>query len=127
MEGGQETLYNVLKSNSLDCHSTFEHPNIKPIFPNILGDIEKKLRRKFIQTNELLGRGKVLRAFDKDNIKYIEKVVRTKLKLFEKEANKNKSEIYFDVSKYFIRGLHLGFNSILREYSIVFFGKRSIN
>ena len=48
---GQETLYNVLKSNSLNCHSTFEHPNIKPFLPNILGDIEKKLRRNFIQTN----------------------------------------------------------------------------
>ena len=117
---GQETLYNVLKSNSLNCYSTFEHPNIKPMLPNMFGNIEKKLRRNFIQTNELLGRGKVLKAFDAANIKYIEKVVRTKLNLFEKEAIKNKSEIYFDVSKYFIRGLHLGFNSLLKEYSLVF-------
>ena len=106
---GQETLYNIIKSNSINCLTNFEHPNFKPYFSNILGDIERKIRRKFLQTNELLGRGKVLKAFEKNNIDYIEKIAKVKLNLFEKEAEKHKVDIYFDISKYFIRGLHLGF------------------
>ena len=117
---GQETLYNIIKSNSINCLTNFEHPNFKPYFSNILGDIERKIRRKFLQTNELLGRGKVLKAFEKNNIDYIEKIAKVKLNLFEKEAEKHKVDIYFDISKYFIRGLHLGFCNLLNEYSLVF-------
>ena len=29
------------------------------------------------------------------------------------------SSVYFDVSKFYARGLHLGFNSLLKNYSVV--------
>ena len=32
----------------------------------------------------------------------------------------NNSNVYFDVSKFYARGLYLGFNSLLKNYSVVF-------
>ena len=32
----------------------------------------------------------------------------------------NNSNVYFDVSKFYARGLYLGFNSLLENYSVVF-------
>ena len=52
---GQATLYDILQRYSQGCISDFEAPRINTIFPSFLGDIEKIIRRNFIETNELLG------------------------------------------------------------------------
>ena len=100
---GQATLFKVLQEYSNNCISEFEAPNIKPLFPWLIGDLEKKFRRKFFETNELLGRGKVIKAYEKKNYKYIEIVSRKRLFKIEKQLNRKQANCYFDISKFYIR------------------------
>ena len=117
---GQETLHHILQECSLNCLSAFEHPNFKQIFPSLLGDIERKIRRKFFETDELLGRGKVLIAYANKDYKYIEKIAKKRLKIIDSKMEQEKATIYFDISKFYIRGLYKGFNQIINSFSLVF-------
>ena len=117
---GQATLHKILKKFTLNCYSEFEAPNIDTILPFFLGDLEKKIRRKFIETNELLGRGKVITAYENNNIDYIIKIAKRRLALIEKKMENLQVDCYFDVSKFYIRGLYKGFNSMLNSISLVF-------
>ncbi len=117
---GQATLYDILQRYSEGCLSSFEGPSINTIFPSFLGDIEKRIRRNYIETKELLGRGKILTAYNESKNDYIESIVKQRLSIIERQARKAKANTYFDVSKFYARGLHVGFNKILNEFSLVF-------
>ncbi len=117
---GQKTLYNILQEYSIDCLSEFEAPSFKQSLPFFFGDIERKIRRKFFETDELLGRGKVLIAYNKGDYEYIEKIAKKRLKVIEDRMEKEKILNYFDISKFYIRGLYKGFNKIINAYSVVF-------
>ena len=106
---GQATLFKVLKEYSNNCLSEFEAPHINPIFPWLIGDLEKKFRRRYVETNELLGRGKVIEAYEEKNYEYIERVSRKRLFKINKQLNRKKANCYFDISKFYIRGLYKGF------------------
>ena len=117
---GQMTLYDILLKHSYNCLTEFESPTLyKNIFSGKLGILEKKFRRKFIDTNELLGRGKTLKAYENNDIQFINKIVFKKLRNINKKLKKTDSSIYFDVSKHFVRSLYLGFDNLLENYSIV--------
>ena len=117
---GQATLYYILQKYSQGCLSAFEAPNINTKLPGFLGDLEKRIRRNFIETNELLGRGKILTAFNESQNDYIEKIVQKRLIKINKQSSKIHANTYFDISKFYARGLHMGFNKILDEFSLVF-------
>ncbi len=117
---GQETLYQILQECSINCLSAFEHPNFKQKLPFFLGDIERKIRRRFFETDELLGRGKVLIAYANRDYKYIEKIAKKRLKVIESKMEQEKITNYFDISKFYIRGLYKGFNQIIKSFSLVF-------
>lgn len=117
---GQATLFKVLQEYSNNCLSEFEAPNINPFFPWLIGDLEKKFRRRYVETNELLGRGKVIEAYEEKNYEYIERVSRKRLFKINKQLNKKKANCYFDISKFYIRGLYKGFNKVLNNFSLLF-------
>jgi len=117
---GQMTLYDILVNYSLNCLSEFESPTLyKNLFSGKMGFLEKKFRRKFIDTDELLGRGKTLRAYEKSDAKFINEIVVKKLSRINKKLQKANSNIYFDVSKHFVRSLYVGFDNLLDNYSVV--------
>lgn len=60
---GQATLNKYLKLYATECLSAFEEPQISPVFPKFLNSIERKIRRRYFETHELLGRGNVLLAY----------------------------------------------------------------
>ena len=117
---GQATLFKVLRENAVNCISAFEEPSIKPIFPFFIGDLEKKIRRRFFETNELLGRGNIIKAYENKNYEYIKKISSKRLKLINKQLTEKNANCYFDISKFYIRGLYKGFNFFLENLSIVF-------
>ena len=117
---GQATLFKVLQENAINCISAFEEPSIKAIFPFFIGDLEKKVRRRFFETNELLGRGNIIKAYENENYEYIKKISKKRLKLINKRLHDNNANCYFDVSKFYIRALYKGFNFFLENLSIVF-------
>ena len=117
---GQETLHKIIETYSTNCISEFEAPNIKPYLPLFLGDLEKKFRRKFFETNELLGRGKVLNCYESEQYEYIDLIAKKKIKKIKKKMVFNNANYYFDISKFYARGLYKGINNILDSFSIVF-------
>ncbi len=117
---GQATLHKYLKLYSIQCLSAFEEPNINFILPKPFNNIEKKFRRKYIETDELLGRGKIITAYQNKNFKYIERIASIRLRKISKYAKKENDKIYFDISKFYVRGLYEGFNSLLNSFKLVF-------
>jgi len=115
---GQVSLTEVINRAAINCHAEVEYPEIKPFFKGVLTKYEYKLRRKFIETNELLGRGDVLTSFVKNDISYLADIAKKKKTLIDTLLG-DESRAYFDVGKHFSRGLHLGFDQILESYSLV--------
>ena len=116
---GAMTLANILNSSMDNAYASFEAPYINTIFKGSLSNIEYKVRRKYIESNELLGRGKVLKAYDDKNISFINDVASKRIKTINKRLVSENKSIYIDVSKYFARGLHVGFCNMLPQISII--------
>jgi len=116
---GQNSLTHLLNTHCDDVHAAFEEPHATPWLPGRTGKLEQRFRRRFIQTHELLGRGRILSAFDEGRDDYIEQVVRRRLGMISRQLNRHDTSVYFDVSKYFARGLHVGFLRALPRFSVV--------
>lgn len=102
---GQSSLTHLLNTHVEDCYAAFEEPAPNLHFKGALGDIERLFRRRFVETHELLGRGKVLSAYDRGDKAYLDRVASKRLRLMDKKG----ARIHVDVSKYFARGLHRAF------------------
>jgi len=116
---GQGYLTELFNRHVEGCYAAFEEPEIKPILSGPLSHYEKKFRRRFIETHELLGRGKILDAFETYNYNFINKIAKKRLHKINKILKRNNAKVYIDVSKYFIRGLHVGFRSLLPNFSLI--------
>jgi hypothetical protein len=116
---GQETLANLLNHCVDDVHASFEAPVINTIFKGRLANFEHKIRRRCFETHDLLGRGKVLKAYSDNNVSFINAIASKRIKTANNELSDKGKYIYVDVSKYFARGLYVGFCNILPQTSII--------
>jgi len=116
---GQNSFTHLLQNSVPNCHALFEAPHVNIRLCGRLGSWERRFRRRFIETHELLGRGRVLQAFDQGNDDYIAQIAQKRLRRIDRDMAKLNASIYFDVSKYFARGLHVGFARNLPQYSLV--------
>ena len=116
---GQASLTNLLRQHVSGCYPAFEEPRVNRHLPGVLGDFERRFRRRFVETHELLGRGRVLSAFDQGDDAYLEKIARRRVRMAEHILEHHGAHIYIDVSKYFARGLHRGFARILPSFSLI--------
>jgi hypothetical protein len=116
---GQSSFANLLEASVPDCRVAFEAPHFETYFEGRAGSWERRIRRRFFETHELLGRGRVLPAFDQGNDEYLKRIVKKRLSLIERDMTASDTSTYFDVSKYFARGLHIGFGHYLQSYSLV--------
>ena len=116
---GQSTLTSLISNHVGSSYVAFEEPQIDYFFHGRLSDLERKFRRRFIETHELLGRGKILTSFANDDISYIESIARKRVSIINNNMRKNGDKIYVDVSKYFARGLHIGFQRVIPLFSLI--------
>lgn len=115
---GQNSLTRLLSDHVPHSYAAFEEPHPRLYlkrFSGLLGAIENRFRRKYIETNELLGRGKVLRAFEEGDEAYLDLIVNKRLRMIDHKNIK----VYIDVSKYFARGLHRSFARATKEFSLI--------
>lgn len=103
---GQASLTAFFERFVPNCLTLFEEPQVRPILPGAIGDIERLFRRRFIETNELLGRGKVLTAFDSGDEKALARMAQNRVDWLLRQATRHQSDIVADISKHFIHGLH---------------------
>ncbi len=116
---GQTTLSKILSDYSNNFHVGFEEPQIRPFFPRFIGDYEKKFRRKYIESNELLGRGKVLRAFENYDVAYLNHIAKLRIDKINNNLENGGAKVYIDISKFFARGLHVGFINNIEQVSLI--------
>ena len=116
---GQAYLTDIFNRHVPNCYPAFEEPQVIPITKGLLGKVEHRIRRKYIETNELLGRGRVLTAYEERDSSYIEKIATKRIQSINRIMDKTGSNLYVDISKFFARGLHQGFLGILPELSLI--------
>ena len=111
--------FSLINNHVRSSYVAFEEPQINYLFHGKLSYLERNFRRRFIETHELLGRGKILTSFVNDDVSYIENIARKRVSIINKNMRKNGDKIYVDVSKYFARGLHIGFQRVIPLFSLV--------
>lgn len=116
---GQSSLTELVQHHVPHCYPAFEEPNIHPLLPAMFEAYERRFRRRFVETNELLGRGKVLSAYESGDHAYIASIAAKRLRTIRRTLTKTHSSIYFDISKFFARGLHAGFLPAVGRYALV--------
>lgn len=103
---GQNYLSALLRRHVPGALVLFEEPQVRTILPRPLDSYERRFRRRFVETHELLGRGKVLDAFVAGDDAALGRMAARRLAWIERRIARAKADTYIDVSKYFIRGLH---------------------
>jgi len=116
---GQASLTDLMHRHVPGCYPAFEEPAVNRCLPAFLANYERRFRRRFVETHELLGRGRVLSAFDRGDDAYLEKIARRRVRLAERMLKRHGAHIYVDVSKYFARGLHQGFARVLPSFALI--------
>lgn len=116
---GQATLTEILQRHVPGCFPAFEAPSLNLRLSGKLGQWEHRFRRRFVETHELLGRGKVLDAFERGDTEYLEKIARKRLRMIRRDLVRIGAHTYFDVSKFFARGLHVGFCRALPKIGLL--------
>tara|TARA_B100001996_G_scaffold315703_1_gene258599 strand:+ start:6937 stop:7800 length:864 start_codon:yes stop_codon:yes gene_type:complete len=117
---GQAKLFEIINHNFPNVLVTFEHPQVNTYFKGFLGTLERKFRRNFVETHELLGRGRVIKSFGDEKMSFINRIAKKRLKEINRNLIKQNKEVYVDISKHYIRGLHEGFKTNLDKFSIIF-------
>lgn len=116
---GQSSLTELVGNHVPGCYPAFEQPDIRMILPAPFAAYERRFRRRFVETHELLGRGKVLTAFERGDHAYIDGIVAQRLRMVRRDMKRHDVSIYFDISKFFARGLHVGFTKAVGRFALV--------
>ena len=116
---GQATLTEWINRHVPEAYAAFEEPHARTRLPGPLGDLERHLRRRFVETDELLGRGRVLEAFVSGDDAYIERVAAKRIAMAERWCARVGKSVYVDISKFFARGLHIGFARRVPRFGLV--------
>lgn len=116
---GQNYLSDLLRQHVPGSLVCFEEPQVRPILPRPLDSYERRFRRRFIETHELLGRGKVLEAFAAHDTIALARMASQRLAWIERQTARAGADCYIDVSKYFIRGLHLPLSKMLPGATLI--------
>jgi len=99
--------------------SVLEYPDYRPTLRGRLGVWQRRLHRAFVETHELLGRGKVLDAFARGDDAYIEKVARQRFARLESDLAARDASTFVDISKFCARGLHRGIRRARPRFSLL--------
>ncbi len=117
---GQSSFSLILKQAFPSALVAFEEPQINYFLPKPLASFERKFRRKFVETDELLGRGRVLRAFESQDFEQLNSFGEDKYKWLLKKMHKRNTNVVFEVNKHFLHGLHLGVQNLLNvEFKMI--------
>lgn len=103
---GQNYLSALLRRHVPGALVLFEEPRVQPVLPGPLANYERRFRRRFIETHELLGRGKAIDAFARGDETALTRMAARRLDWIERRIARSNADIYIDVSKHFTRGLH---------------------
>jgi len=105
---GQSSFAKILEQAFPAAYVGFEEPQISYVLPRQFAYFERKFRRRFLETNELLGRGRVLKAFENQNKKKLRSFGLAKHDWILSKMRQKNAALGFEVNKHFLHGLHIG-------------------
>jgi hypothetical protein len=117
--GGKQTT-DFFNRNVAGCLAINEFPHYQSTLPGRLGNWQHRFHRKFIETHELLGRGKFLEAFVNGDDRYLERITKRRIKMIDAVLEENNRNIFFDMNKLFARSIYRGVNLVLPKYSLIY-------
>ncbi|MDA1100694.1 MAG: hypothetical protein O2967_17110 [Proteobacteria bacterium] len=85
--GGMQTT-DFFNRNVNGCLAINEFPHYQQTLPGRLGNWQHRFHRRFIETHELLGRGRFLEAFVKGDDQYLEKITKRRLNMIDEVLKK---------------------------------------
>lgn len=100
---GQHSLGEYLSKYTKDTLCEVEPPNL--FYPDtfLFGNQLRNLQRKWLVTNEMLGRGKAIEWFRTENIAKLRELSSARLARIRRLCKRHRCENYFEVSKFFVR------------------------
>ncbi len=104
---GQASLAAYLTDALQDTFVAFEEPQVAPMLAGPFGHLERRFRRRFVETHELLGRGRVLNAFDTGDREALLRFSRSRHDWLDRQMRRRGAIHYVDISKHFLHGLHV--------------------
>ncbi len=116
---GQNTLADLLRDHLPEATVAFEEPQVTPVLPGALGTLERRFRRSFVETHELLGRGRVLTAFARADSASLDRFGRDRIAWIERRMAESGARVYIDVSKHFIHGFHIPLSERLTDFGMI--------
>lgn len=116
---GQAAFADLIDRHVPDAYAAFEEPFVRPYLPRVFWGVERSFRRRFVETDELLGRGKVLDAFAAGDDAYLARVAQRRRRSIAALMQRERKSVYIDISKFFARGMHQGWEQILPEFSLI--------
>lgn len=114
---GQGYLTALLNAHVPGCVALFEEPQVNPALPGALGDLERRFRRRFVETHELLGRGRAMTAFQAGDEAALDRMAAARIAWLKRRVRG--APICFDVSKYFVRGLHRATARAIPDFTLM--------
>ncbi len=115
---GQASLTDLVQRTCPNTVAAFEEPQVRFVLPRVFSNYERRFRRRFVETHELLGRGKVLSAFDAGDEVALRRFSKTRYDWMLNRARG--ADVFFDISKYFVRGLHFCMPEFTPDFRLVF-------
>ena len=100
---GQHSLGDFIDRYALNTLVEVEPPQL--LYPNNapFGNYLRDFQRKWIFTDEMLGRGKALQWYRDGDRDSLTRLSRARLNRVGRLCRKQKSQTYFEISKFFIR------------------------
>lgn len=100
---GSSTLARLINLNCLDTLVEVEPPGL--IYPNqwVLGNWLRNVQRRWIVTDEMMGRGSALDWYASNRHAELGKLSARRLERVSRLCERSKSKNYFELSKFFIR------------------------
>lgn len=117
--GGMQTTH-FLNRNVEGCLAINEFPRYEASLPGRMGKWQHSFHRKFVETHELLGRGKTLEAFVNGDNQYLERITKRRIQMIDDVLKKNNRTIYIDMNKLFGRSMFRGVDLVLPKYSLIY-------
>jgi hypothetical protein len=117
--GGKQTT-DFFNRNIDGCLAINEFPHYEATLPGRLGNWQHRFHRRFIETHELLGRGKMLEAFVNDDRRYMERITKRRLNMIDTALKKSGRDIFIDMNKLFGRSIYRGVDLVLPKYRLVY-------
>ena len=124
---GQHSLGDFISRYALNTLVEVEPPQL--LYPNNapFGNYLRNFQRKWVFTDEMLGRGKALQWYRDGDRDSLTRLSRARLDRVGRLCRKQKSQTYFEVSKFFIRTYYMATHEIKPDIGILILKRDPMN